>query len=181
MEEKTNKHEQEDIEFVSEESGVDNRIVKLKKDLEACRRDKEEYLQGWQRAKADYNNLDRLSLQRQESQIVNVREKIAKELLDLMDGFDQAFKADVPDSPWVQGMRNMHDKLAGILKKNDITVIDALGKKFDPHMHEALELAETTQQEQDDMVIGEFQKGYSMNGRVLRPSKVKVAHFKGVE
>ena len=60
------------------------------------------------------------------------------------------------------------------MKEEGIKVIEALGKPFNPHEHEAL-MQEETDAHPEDYVIEELQKGYTLNGRVIRPSKVKVA------
>lgn len=177
MEEDAYKNEEE-IEIVAEDGTEDSKTAKLKRDLLACRKDKEDYLQGWQRAKADYMNLDRQAALREERARKITAEKIFRELLDISDIFQEALKADIPDSPWISGIRQTYDKLQGLMKKFEIEVIEATGKRFDPSLHEALEMKDTEKEEEDDMILGEFQKGYMMKGEVLRPSKVKVAHYK---
>lgn len=178
MEEEINEQQNEEIEIIEEDSRIDDKVRKLKKDLETCKLEKEEYLKGWQRAKADYINLDRASVERQARAAAYSEESIFRELLDLADSFELAYAINAPDSQWARGIRQTYDKLRSIMKAHEIVEIESVGKKFDPAMHEAIELVETENQDEDDSVVAEIQKGYTLKGRILRPSRVRVAHYK---
>ena len=167
----------DDIELEVED-GIDPKLAKLKHALKICKQEKEEYLQGWQRAKADYSNAERESRKSQESAIQYAEIRMMREILDVVDTFEGAFAIPPPDSPWVQGMRNTLEKLKGILKRYDIESIDALGKPFDPIWHEAIEVKTVVSESDDNMVITELQKGYRIGDRVIRPAKVSVGEFK---
>jgi len=167
----------DDIELEAE-GDSDPKLTKLKRALEVCKREKEEYLQGWQRAKADYANAERESAKRQARATESAETRLIREILDIVDTFEGAFAKPPPDSPWVQGMRNTLDKLQKLLRGYDVESIEALGKPFDPTLHEALEVKAVADKADDDMVVGEFQKGYRIGERVIRPSKVSVGEFK---
>lgn len=179
MEEETNTQNSEEVEIIEEDSKVDEKIRKLKKELATCKLEKEEYLKGWQRAKADYINLERSLHDRQTHAASRAQDSVFKEILDLADSFEKAFSADVPDSQWASGIRQIYDKLKTFMKTGGIEMIETRGKKFDPMLHEAVEIEDTKNESDDDMITAELQKGYTINGRVLRPSRVKVAHYKG--
>ena len=178
MEEETNEQQNEEIEIIEEDSRVDDKVRKLKKDIATCKLEKEEYLKGWQRAKADYINFYRESTERQARAAEYSEESIFRELLDLADSFELAYAAGAPDSQWARGIRQTYDKLKNIMKAHEIREIESTGKKFDPAIHEAIELVEIEDQDKDDLVVAEIQKGYMLKGRVLRPSRVRVAHYK---
>jgi len=74
---------------------------------------------------------------------------------------------------FVKGVRIIYDQMLDILKSHGVEQIKALGEKFDPALHEAM-LQKAEPEEQDNIVLEEFQKGYRLNGRVIRPSKVIV-------
>ncbi len=175
MEEETNN---EEIEIVEEGDGSNEKVRKLKKELDACKIDKEEYLKGWQRAKADYINLSKSTSERERYAIARSTDDILRDMLDIVDNLEYAFTHDMPDSPWVLGIRNTYNKLLALLKKYDIAKIEVKDTKFDPTLHEAIEIEETANTAEDDTIIEELQSGYVIKGRVLRPSKVKVAHYK---
>ena len=168
----------EDIEIVDEDAKGDAKVEKLKKKLEIYRQEKEEYLKGWQRAKADYINLDRSSAEREARAASSAEERVFREILDLSDSLERAFSENVPDSPWARGIKNTHERLKSIFKKHEIREIEALGKPFDPNLHEVLELVEVFEKDKDDRVIEILQKGYMIKDRLLRPARVKVANYK---
>ncbi len=170
-----------EIELVEEESGRDAKVAKLKKDLEACRKDKEEYLNGWQRAKADFINAEREIAKRTEFLILESRIQIFREIIDVLDIFEKALETNVPDSPWVSGVRSTAEKLLVVLRSHGVQHIEAIGKKFDPLYHEALETVEVLTPDSVDIITEEFQKGYTLGGRVIRPAKVKVAIYNNKE
>ncbi|MEK7630956.1 MAG: nucleotide exchange factor GrpE [Patescibacteria group bacterium] len=167
----------DDIELEAEDD-ANPKLTKLKHALEICKKEKDEYLQGWQRAKADYSNAERESRKGQESAVQYAEIRMVREILDVVDTFEGAFASPPPDSPWVQGMRNTLEKLRGLLKRYDIESIDALGKIFDPVWHEAIEVKEVASEADDNKVMTEFQKGYRIGDRVIRPAKVSVGEFK---
>jgi molecular chaperone GrpE len=167
----------DDIELEAE-GDPDPKLTKLKRALEICKKEKDEYLQGWQRAKADYSNAERESRKSQESAVRLAETRMIREILDVIDTFEGAFATPPPDSPWVQGMRNTLEKMRTLLKRYDIELIEALGKPFDPMWHEAIEVKEVTSESDDNRVMIEFQKGYRIGEHVIRPAKVSVGEFK---
>ncbi|MEK7649702.1 MAG: nucleotide exchange factor GrpE [Patescibacteria group bacterium] len=167
----------DDIELEAE-GDSDPKLTKLKRALEVCKKEKDDYLQGWQRAKADYSNAERESARRQESAVQHAETRLVREILDIVDTFEGAFATPPPDSLWVQGMRNTLDKMQNLLKRYGVESIEALGKPFDPMLHEAIEVKEVTSESDDNKIVTEFQKGYRMGERVIRPTKVSVGEFK---
>jgi molecular chaperone GrpE len=105
-------------------------------------------------------------------------ELIAK-LLDVLDGYDRAL-ATVPDDvkgqPWVEGMWLVERKLRRVLESEGLEAIDALGKPFDPYLHQAVAHIESDARE--GTVIEEHQKAYRLHDRVIRPALVTVAKKK---
>jgi molecular chaperone GrpE len=100
-------------------------------------------------------------------------------LLDVLDGYDRALST-VPDElkgqPWVEGMWLVERKLRSILDAEGLEPIDALGKPFDPYLHEAV--AHIESDEPEGTVIQEHQKAYRLHDRVIRPALVTVAKKK---
>jgi len=98
-------------------------------------------------------------------------------LLAVLDDFDRALDTVPPDTheAWVDGIRLVERKLRGLLEAEGVTPIEAVGKPFDPNLHEAV-VHEDTADHPDNTVIDEVQRGYLLRDRVLRPALVRVAN-----
>ena len=136
-----------------------------------------EYLDNWRRVAAEFSNYKkRVDRDRAEyAQFANAQ--ILAKLVDVMDGFDAAFQAIPPkfkDESWVEGIRLVEQKLQRVLESEGIKPIEAQGKDFDPNYHEAM-FYEPTPGQPEGRITGEFQRGYMLGDRVLRPARVKVA------
>jgi len=157
----------DDIQIEKEED-IENKLKKIKEQLKKCRKEKEEYLLGWQRTKADFINARREEEKQREKTVRLANQMLIYELLTVLDSFDLALKQSEN-----KGYQLIKKQLDDTLKKNGLEPIDCLGKKFDPSLHEAAE--EVQSREKSGTIINEIQKGYLLNGEVLRPSRVKVA------
>ena len=135
----------------------------------------EEYLSGWKRALADYENLQKQNAQLREEDRRRIRMSLAHELLSVVDNFDQALKhvpADI-DKNWFAGVAHIARQFADVLAGLGITPIDAVGHAFDPHLHESG--GSTWDESKPEHVVREeVIKGWRMGEIVLRPSKVIV-------
>lgn len=165
----------EELELVDEEhfGEKEKKLIKLKRELEACRKEKEEYLSGWQRAKADFINYKKDEEKQKESFVKFVGFGILKELLDVADSLEKA-AAQSPDD----GIRNIYAQLDSFFKKFEVSKIAADGLIFDPVKHEAVAEEAVPNQDMDNKIIEEMQAGYMMHDRVLRPARVKVGIYK---
>ncbi|AJC48851.1 nucleotide exchange factor GrpE [Allofrancisella guangzhouensis] len=139
---------------------------------ETCDAMKEEAL----RAKAEAENVRK----RAERDVQNARkfgiERFAKELLPVMDSIEQALKYEVKLEESItmkNGVELTAKVLEDVLKKNGLEEVDPTGEKFDPNMHEAMAMIPNPELE-NDIVFEVFQKGYLLNGRVIRAAKVIV-------
>lgn len=133
-----------------------------------------------QRLAADFSNYrKRNEADRAEFAKYAKSDLIAK-LLDVLDGYDRAL-ATMPDEtktqPWVEGMWLVERKLRQILEQEGLQAIDALGRPFDPRLHEAVAHLESDKPE--GTVIEEYQKAYKLHDRVIRPALVAVAKSRG--
>jgi len=147
-----------------------NNIENLKLEIENSRKQADEYLNGWKRAKADYLNLKK----EMEAQNKEIREWLSKifllPMLDIMDNFDRAGTLDA-------GIENIKKQFQDFLKANGVEEMKVVGEKFDPLKHEAVESVEggpPAQAGESGKIIEEARRGYLVNGEVLRPAKVKV-------
>jgi molecular chaperone GrpE len=172
----------EKIEELSEENMAAT-VKKLRGRLKESQAKSQEYMTGWQRAKADYVNARRLEEESRAEFLKYAERKMLLELLALADSFDMAL-ADVGEAPsdknnWLAGVKNIRSQLEKILQSHGVhPMAEAIGSKFDPTRHEALASEPVASIYQDDMVLAELMRGYEIHDKVLRPAKVKVGEFK---
>ena len=126
---------------------------------------------------ADFENFKKLKAKEKQEVLRFGNETLIKELLPVIDNLERAIehagKTEEAKSI-VEGVALTLNGFLKVLEKFDVTRIDAAGKKFDPNIHEAVYQEESDTVE-PGTVMGEFQKGYLMDGRLLRPSMVSVA------
>ncbi len=159
------------------EDGEVEEAVSLEERLEEAEAQAAEYLDGWQRARAEFANAKkRLEKSRVEARRNATVEVIGK-LLPVLDDFERALE-NVPDEiaedGWFEGIALIDRKLHDILKSENIERIDTVGKPFDPNLHEAV-LQEESDEYESGVVIKELQSGYKLDERVIRPAMVIVA------
>jgi molecular chaperone GrpE len=159
---------------IEERDGGDDELVPLS-ELEAERARSAELLDQAQRARAEFVNYRR----RTEQEIVQLRqsagERIIQKLLPALDDLNRAVDA-MPDAeretPWAQGIILIQRKLWSLLESEGVRPIDAVGQPFDPSRHEAVSIQEGTNGA--TFVVDEYQRGYTLHDRVIRPSMVVV-------
>jgi molecular chaperone GrpE len=161
-----------------EESAHPNELERIKDELEAARAQAAEYLDGWQRARAEFANYKRRMETEREDMRRRSKEDILHKLLPVVDDFERAFQTipeEYADTPWANGISMILNKMLALLTQEDVQLIEAIGKPFDPHYHEAV-MREDSTEHPDGAVIEEMQRGYLLGDRVLRPAMVKVAN-----
>ena len=136
-----------------------------------------EYLEGWQRARAEFANArKRLERERAEARR-NATIDVVMKLLPILDDFERAVEnapSEIAENSWFDGIILVHRKMLSILEGENIERVEAVGQPFDPNFHEAV-MQEESDQYDSDVVIRELQPGYRLEDRVLRPALVVVA------
>lgn len=129
-----------------------------------------------QRVSADYDNLQKRTAKQIAESISYEKERIIKAILPALDNFEHtlqnASSVETVDV-FLKGTQIIYDQMLDILKSLNVEQIKALGEIFDPVMHQAV-MQKTEPEKEENIVLEEFQKGYTLNGRVIRPSKVIV-------
>ena len=153
-------------------------INELKKKLEECEKQKEEYLAGWQRARADFLNYKKEEMERlAEIMKYGIEEMILK-VLPILDNFEMAEnKLSNKDDEDIKGLLQIKNQIMDFLKNQGVEEIKSVGEKFDPNLHEVVaEVAEDgpPQAKEPEIIVEEVQRGYKINGRLLRSAKVKI-------
>lgn len=149
----------------------------LKKKLEDCQKKKDEYLAGWQRARADFLNYKKEEMERIKEILKYGNENLILKILPILDNFEKAEK-EIPDDKkndkLLEGILQIKTQFQDFLKNQGIKEIKTIGEKFDPNFQEVVQEIEKADCE-SGTVIEETQKGYTIHGKVLRPAKVKIS------
>jgi len=182
----------EELGEVVEEESVEQAEASVVADLQALARERDDFRELAQRVQADFENYRKRMLREQTEKMERANEGLIEQLLSVLDSFELALAnlpdanlpdADEPDvdepdvdEPDVdekvrKGVELVYAELLGVLEKAGLERIDALGKAFDPHEHEAV-----AQEDGDGepVVCDILRSGYRLKGRVLRPATVRV-------
>lgn len=154
-------------------------IESLKQALAEEKKKAEDYLANWQRAQADFINYKRRNEQERQDFNKFANANLALSLLPVLDDLERALSSmskSVKHS-WVEGVRLVERKFKSVMETQGVTPIKALGEPFDPNFHEAIR----QDKGKEGIVIEEFQKGYMIHDRLLRPAKVVVGNGEEAE
>lgn len=177
---KNNAHnEPDDVVFddVDEENFTLGKLKKLRETLLKCEEERKAYLEGWQRTKADFINARKRDQESAQARGERIKGDIILSILPVLDSFDRAFEhtsSEKAAGDWKEGVRQIKNQLSGIMKDLGITPIDPLGQAFNPEIHDSVEARAVEETENDGRIITVLEKGYSMNGKVIRAAKVVV-------
>jgi len=126
-----------------------------------------------QRTQAEFENFKKRSDNDKVEFVKYAKAELIQRLLPTIDTFEIALKSTKDNEKFVKGMEMVFAQLLSTLHAEGLKPIEALGKKFDPYMHEVM-LKEKSNKD-DEIILEELQKGYMLNDKVLRHSKVKVS------
>lgn len=136
----------------------------------------EEHLAGWQRARADYENLRRRIESERAAATDAGGDAVLRGLLPIMDYFAAAIvhmPEEQKQQPWGEGVLRIHQALAGFLRDMGLEEISRTDAPFDPLIHETI--SEVPDSRPTGTLLEVVQPGYKRNGRILRPAKVKIS------
>ncbi len=151
-------------------------IEDLQKKLDECEKLKNEYLAGWQRARADLLNYKKEEIERVGEILKYANEGLILKILPILDNFELVEKKlpeNLKNDANIKGLLLIKNQIQDFLKSQGVEEIKSVGKKFDPNFQEVVEEIVAKDRE-FGIVAEEIQKGYTINGRLLRPAKVKV-------
>lgn len=169
----------EDVDFEPEDelgsaAAAQAKLTKLKAELERVKNERQEYLDGWQRCKADSVNLRREADARAARSAEILREELVHDVIPALDSFDMAQGseawAEVADG-FRSGMEYVHNQLLEALKKHGIERFGRVGDALDHALHEVAEVRDDVAGE-PDTVARILRYGYRTKERVLRPAHV---------
>lgn len=152
------------------------KIEEIKKQLGECQKLKEEYLNGWKKAQANFLNYKKEEGEKISELMKYAGEEFILKLLPILDNIDIAEKKipkELKDNQWVEGILTIKTQVLDFLKKEGVKEIESLGKKFDPNFQEVVEEVKKPDCE-SGIVIEEVKRGYLLHNKVIRPAKVKI-------
>jgi len=170
MKDKKNKSKEDSAKALKKE------IASLTEQLESVQQERDDLLGKLQRISADYANFQKRVPKQISDSVAFEKESVIKSFLSTLDNFEHTLNkshaAETVDIV-LDGVRIVYDQMTDVLKSHGVERIDAVDEPFDPSRHEAM-LRREEPDKADSVVLEEFQKGYTLNGRVIRPSKVVV-------
>jgi len=149
----------------------------IEEKIKECEEQKEEYLNGWKRAKADFINYKREEAGRTKEMMNYSKAELLSSIIEILDNFEKAEEEtpeDIKNDNYFQGLLRIKDQFNDFLKSQGVKKVKAIGEKIDLNYHEIVEEVES-KEEKSGIVVEEVQKGYLFEGRLLRPAKVKVS------
>lgn len=165
------KDKEEEIIFEDDSVSFAGKEKKLRDKLKACEKEKQEHLDGWQRARADFINLQK----RSREDILKAREEgifeCLESVLEVLDSLDRALENTNLDEVSKEGIEMVRKQMMSVLAKYGVEVINPLGEEADPEMHHTIG---TDEGGEEGTVSAVIQKGYKTKDRIVRPASVKV-------
>jgi molecular chaperone GrpE len=165
---------------VGEEAGEarpEEKIAKMREELSACRKDKQEYMDGWQRAKADYvNALKRFETDNKAAEFKG-KVKAVETLLPAFDALERAKEHLEARPPSKEDFLAIAKQLESAFATLGLEETGKVGEKFDPAFHEALGQDKVESADEDDIITAILERGWRVGDSIIRPAKVRVGHF----
>jgi molecular chaperone GrpE len=178
---KNKKVEQDDIVFESDDESVEidfvQKIKKIKEDLKKCQEEKAEYLDGWQRAKADFINYKKTQEENLHNHRKYANEDLTVSIFPVLDAFEMSLKDHGEGEEikrWKTGFEHVYKQLKKILESVGVEQLNPEGETFDPNLHESIEMIETDKKDKDHKIAKVVMRGYKLGDKILRAPQVKV-------
>lgn len=177
IEEEPKETDDQESEEPSEDEEKPDEIELLRQELQGARAKADEYLDGWQRARAEFANYKK-RIERDNAQTYKLAAaSIIKRYLDIVDDLERALN-DRPKegegAKWADGIELIYRKLLSTIENEGVTPMETQGQFFDPNLHEAIS-SEDSEEHESGQIIDVLQRGYMLDDRVLRPALVRVA------
>lgn len=173
------------LEFEFNEDGeedIKKTLKKFRADLKTCKAEKEEYLTGWQKERAEFSNYRKQEDDRKSIYSEAMRERILMRFLSVLDSFNMAFANkeawEKVDENWRKGVEYIYSQMNAIFEEYGIKPVGEEGEAFDPNIHQSIDMVETSNKEFEHKIANVIQKGYKMGERVIRPARVNVYEYK---
>lgn len=190
LQKKENKKEDhnEDVEIIPEDNekysgDCVKKVKKLKEEIKKLKEEKQEYLTGWQLARAELVNTKKRLDEEHKSRQAWAGASVLESFLPVADSFVMAMSNkevwESVDDNWRKGVEYIYSQMEKILSDNGLSKIDAIGKVFDSRLHEAVDEKIVSEEGKSNLVDSVRNNGYMLGDKVLRPAKVVVCRYEG--
>lgn len=174
-----------DDDLVTEEEQSTDKIKQLRKKLQACEADKQQYLEEVQRIKADYLNSKRRLEEQKQADVDRAVRKQVEQIIPVYDSFRMAMSDtgawEAIDSTWRKGIEQVYAQLQKSFTNSGVAIVDPVGEPFDPNRHEAMGTVPVSSEDQHDTVVDVMQAGFTRSTdtgeELIRPARVTVGSF----
>lgn len=156
----------------------------VQEELQEVQKTAQNYWDQLLRLQADFANYRKRSEKEKLEAIRLGKVLMIEKMISLLDIMEEALKhahSSTDNATLKQGFEMVIKEFSNFLKSEGTLPLTTVGNLFDPHLHEAVEQTETEEEDKNNTVLSEIQKGYTLNGQLLRPAKVKVAKLKPKE
>jgi molecular chaperone GrpE len=164
------------------EESKDLKNKKLREELDKVKKERDEYLIGWQRARADYVNQSKNHLEEKSELLKSASKRTIMSILPALDTYDLARQNEESwnaiDSNWRMGVEYIFQQLLSALENEGLKKFGKKGDSFDPNLHQSVEAVSVYDKMDDNTVISVLQSGYMLHEKVIRPARVNVGVFK---
>lgn len=172
-----------DFEFNEDgEEDLKKTLKKFRAGLKACKFEKEEYLNGWQKERAEFANYKKEEDNRKAMFSEAMRERILTRFLSVLDSFNMAFANkeawEKVDENWRKGVEYIYTQMNAIFEEYGVKPVGEAGEVFDPNIHQSIDVVETDKKELEHKIATVIQKGYKLGERVIRAARVNVYEYK---
>ncbi|MSR87761.1 MAG: nucleotide exchange factor GrpE [Candidatus Zambryskibacteria bacterium] len=172
--------EEQDIELDNEdlddsvvaEEHAQESVSKLKGKLKDAEAKAKEYLDGWQRSQADFVNLRKRDEEVRVEFLKFVNADLVSQLIPVLDSLELSLPHGNKE------LEVIYKQLLSVLKSNGLEESSPTGESFDPKLHEAIGVIETEKKEEDHKILEVVQKSYILQGKIIRPAKVRIGEYK---
>lgn len=172
------------FEFEHNEDGeedIKKTLKKLRDSSKLCNKEKEEYLLGWQKERADFINYKKQEDNIKANLSEAIRERILIRFLTVMDSFNMAFSNkeawNKVDDNWRKGVEYIYSQMNTIFEECGVKSIGETGEIFDHNIHQSVDVVKTEKKEMEHKIALVIQSGYKLGERVIRPARVNVYEY----
>lgn len=168
--------DQEEGTLIVDEEEVDE-VEVLKEEIAALQQQSEEYLDGWQRERAEFANYKKRTERERQQMRLDISGTIIRRYLEIVDDLERALQnkpTEGEGATWAEGIELVYRKFLTALEAEGVVLMEAANQEFDPNLHEAIS-QEPNEDFESGHVIEVVRNGYMIGERVLRPATVRVA------
>ncbi|MEK7213896.1 MAG: nucleotide exchange factor GrpE [Patescibacteria group bacterium] len=173
-----------DDSVIAEETAI-GMVKTLKEKLKKAIEEKQEYLNNWQKDKAEFMNARKRDQEVQKDFARFLNESLISELIPVLDSFNMAMGNkevwEKADKNWRTGVEYIANQLKKVLEDFGLKELNPIGLPFDPMRDEAIEHEQVDDEKKNHIVTFVISKGYELNGKVLKAPKVKVGEWKKID